>query len=96
MGTDDASLNSGKDPVLSGEGSADATAGSIGDTGATTSTAGGDGGDGGSDAGSVGESLAEASNLSPYEKMKQFEAGSRRENVKACSDDKLKFYRDIC
>ena len=40
--------------------------------------------------------LDEASNLTPYEKMQAFEAGTRRENVAACSDSKLQGYREIC
>jgi len=44
----------------------------------------------------VSESLTEASNLSPLEKMKLFNAGARRENVKACGDGKLRDYWDIC
>lgn len=40
--------------------------------------------------------LDEASNLTPYEKMREFELGNRRENVAACSDGKLQGYRDIC
>lgn len=42
------------------------------------------------------KSLTEASNLSPTEKMRLFNAGQRRENIKACSDQKLKDYYNIC
>lgn len=40
--------------------------------------------------------LNEASGLSPVEKMRLFDIGQRRENVKACSDQKLKDYYKIC
>lgn len=40
--------------------------------------------------------LAEASTLTPYEKMQAFNAGQRRENVRACGDQKLIDYRRIC
>ena len=40
--------------------------------------------------------LDEASNLTPYEKMQLFDRGQRKENVKACGDDKLRAYRRIC
>lgn len=42
------------------------------------------------------KSLTEASNLSPIEKMRLFNIGQRRENIKACGDQKLKDYYDIC
>ena len=42
------------------------------------------------------KSLTEASNLSPIEKMRLFNTGQRRENIKACGDQKLKDYYDIC
>ena len=42
------------------------------------------------------KSLTEASNLSPIEKMRLFNNGQRRENIKACGDQKLKDYYDIC
>lgn len=35
-------------------------------------------------------------NLTPEEKMDRWHKGERRENIKACSDDKLKEYRKIC
>lgn len=41
------------------------------------------------------ESLQEASNLTPLEKMQQFDNGTRRENIKACSDQKLFDYYNI-
>lgn len=34
--------------------------------------------------------------LTPEEKMDRWHKGERRENIKACSDDKLKEYRKIC
>ena len=40
--------------------------------------------------------LTEASSLTPYEKMDLFNKGQRRENVKACGDQKLFDYRRIC
>ena len=40
--------------------------------------------------------LLEASGLSEYEKMREFEIGKRRENIKACGDDKLLRYQRIC
>ena len=41
--------------------------------------------------------LEEANNnLSPEDKMKLFDQGLRRENVKACGDQKLKDYHKIC
>lgn len=42
------------------------------------------------------KSLSESSNLSAVEKMRLFDIGQRRENVKACSDQKLKDYLEIC
>lgn len=43
----------------------------------------------------VTESLKEASTLTPLEKMKAFNDGTRRENVKACSDQKIVEYYKI-
>lgn len=40
--------------------------------------------------------LDEASNLTPEEKMRAWHNGARRENIKACSDEKLKNYLRIC
>jgi hypothetical protein len=40
--------------------------------------------------------LLEASSMSEYDKMAAFNAGTRRENVKACGDDKLIRYQAIC
>lgn len=42
------------------------------------------------------KTLTEASNLTPIEKMRLFDIGQRRENVKACSDQKLRDYLQIC
>lgn len=42
------------------------------------------------------KSLNEASGLTPEDKMRLFNTGARRENVKACSDQKLKDYYKIC
>ncbi len=42
------------------------------------------------------KSLSESSNLSAVEKMRLFDIGQRRENVKACSDQKLRDYLEIC
>lgn len=53
-------------------------------------------GDGASGEGGMGENLEEASNLTPFEKMRDFDAGKRRENIKACSDQKLQMYYNIC
>lgn len=44
----------------------------------------------------IEDMLDEASNLSAYEKMDLFNRGQRRENVKACGDQKLFDYRRIC
>lgn len=73
------------------------------DGGSSISTApagGATGGDsaGASAGGGLGEAveLDEAGNLTPYEKMKLFDQGQRKENVKACGDDKLRTYRRIC
>lgn len=41
-------------------------------------------------------SLKEASSLTPYEKMHLFDAGKRRENIKACATTKLLLYYKIC
>lgn len=40
--------------------------------------------------------LIEASTITDLEKMQQFEAGTRRENIKACKIDKLIKYYKIC
>ena len=40
--------------------------------------------------------LSESTNLSAVEKMRLFDIGQRRENIKACSDQKLKDYLKIC
>lgn len=40
--------------------------------------------------------LLEASGISEYGKMQAFNNGTRRENVKACGDDKLIRYQAIC
>lgn len=40
------------------------------------------------------EELDEA--LSPQEKMDAWHAGDRRENIKACGEEKLRYYLDIC
>lgn len=42
------------------------------------------------------KNLSESSNLSPVEKMRLFDIGQRRENIKACSTQKLKDYYKIC
>lgn len=41
-------------------------------------------------------SLTEAKGLTPEEKMDKWHNGERKENIKACSDEKLKEYRKIC
>ena len=41
-------------------------------------------------------SLDEAKALTPEEKMDRWHQGTRKENVKACSDEKLQEYRKIC
>ena len=67
------------------------------DTGAATEgDAGGEAAGGESTGGGEGGGLCEASNLSPYDKMKAFENGTRKENVKACGDAKLREYHRIC
>ena len=55
-------------------------------------------GDAGSgEGGGMGESLDEASSsLTPLQKMQAFNSGQRKENLKACSDQKLQMYHDIC
>jgi len=65
-----------------------------GESGAGTTASGGAAG--GADGGGMGESLQEASNLSPEEKMDLFNRGQRRENLGACKDDKLVAYHKIC
>lgn len=42
------------------------------------------------------ESLQEASGLTPVQKMQAFNNGTRKENVKACGDEKLINYYNIC
>lgn len=42
------------------------------------------------------KNLSESSNLSPIEKMRLFDTGQRKENIKACSAQKLKDYYKIC
>ena len=42
------------------------------------------------------KNLSESSNLSSIEKMRLFDIGQRKENIKACSDQKLKDYYKIC
>lgn len=40
--------------------------------------------------------LTEAKGLTPEEKMERWHLGTRKENIKACSDEKLVEYRKIC
>ena len=40
--------------------------------------------------------LLEAKGLTPEEKMERWHLGTRKENIKACSDEKLVEYRKIC
>ena len=78
-----------------GNGDADQYDMVVGDTLPSGPETSGDSGESSGD-GEMGESLDEASNLTPEEKMKEFDAGRRRENVKACSNQKLQMYHDIC
>ena len=68
----------------------------VGDTLPSGPEASGEGGESSGGEGGMSESLDEASNLTPEEKMREFDAGRRRENVKACGDSKLQIYYDIC